>query len=371
MTDAGKKLKLLVEFGALISKEPRLDKLLSLIAEQVGKVLNCDRCGVFLIDKKTKQLWSTVTIGVRDIKIRIPLGKGIMGKVASVGKPINIKNAYTDRRFTVDIDKVLGYRTTSYMVVPLKDSKGEILGVFQVSNKLNAKHFTKEDEGLLSLLGTVASNTIENAKLYENLRSSQLETIYRLAVTAEYRDQQDTPRHLRTISTLSYMLAIAAGYSKEYAENLRYASPLHDIGKVGLSDSVLLKPGKLTKSEQERMKKHPIYGGKILVNAKSDLLKLAYRITLYHHERYDGSGYPYGLKKSKIPIEARILAIVDVFDALCMSRVYKSAWGVKKSYDYIVKNSGKLFDPKLVAAFKKIFPQIEELYTLGDDEFKP
>lgn len=364
MIDSAKKLKLLIEFGTLISKEPRLDKLLSLIAEHVSKILNCDRCGVFLIDERAHQLWSKVTIGIRDIEIRIPMGKGIMGRVAVTGKPINIKNAYADKRFTVDIDKVLGYKTISYLVVPLKDSKGEILGIFQVSNKLaKTQHFTRNDEGILTLLGTVASNAIENAKLYENLRQAQLETIYRLAVTAEYRDQQGTARHLRNISTLSYMLAIAAGYSREFAENLRYASPLHDIGKVGLPDSILLKPGKLGKSQYENMKHHPVYGSKILADARSELLKTAYKIVLYHHERYDGSGYPYGLKGKKIPPEARILAVADVFDALCMPRVYKSAWGSRKSYKYIVSQSGKLFDPKIVTAFKKIFPQIEQLYN--------
>lgn len=370
MIEPAKRLKLLVKFGSMISKEPRLDRLLSLIAEQVSKILNCDRCGVFLIDKKTRQLWSKVTIGIKDIEIRVPLGKGIMGHVAVTGKSINIKNAYIDKRFTVDIDKVLGYKTTSYLVVPLKDSKGEMLGVFQVSNKLNEKHFTKDDEGLLALLGIVASNTIENAKLYENLRSSQLETIYRLAVTAEYRDQQDTAEHLKTISTLSYMLALAGGYSKEFAENLRYASPLHDIGKVGLPDSILLKPGKLTKTEYEKMKDHAVYGAKILANAQSELLKLAYTIAMYHHERFDGSGYPYKLKGKKIPPEARILAVVDVFDALCMPRVYKPAWGTNKSYNYIVKQSGKLFDPKIVSAFKKIFPQIEEIYNRNSETGK-
>jgi response regulator RpfG family c-di-GMP phosphodiesterase len=363
MADSAKKIKLLIKFGALIAKEPRLDKLLALIAEQVSKILNCDRCGVFLIDKKAKQLWSKVTIGIRDIEIRLPMGKGIMGIAALKGKSINVKNAYKDKRFTVDIDKVLGYKTVSYLVVPLKNSKGDILGVFQVSNKLNTKHFTKEDEGVLSLLGTVASNAIENAKLYENVRNAQMETIYRLAITAEYRDQHDTARHLRTISNLSYMLALAVGCSKEFAENLRRASPLHDIGKVGLADSILLKPGKLTRREYEIMKDHTIYAAKILTNAQSDLLKLAYSIALNHHERYDGSGYPNKLRGKKIPVEARILAVVDVFDALCMARVYKPAWGTKKSYDYIVSQSGKLFDPKIVAAFKKIFPQIEELYN--------
>jgi len=360
--DAETKLQLLVQFGSVIANEPRLDILLGLIADKVREVLLGDRCTVFVIDKETDELWSTVAQGLEHNEIRVPIGKGIAGIVAKTGQTMNIPDAYADSRFTIDIDKVTGYHTKTILAVPLKNNKGELLGVFQVLNKQGGAPFDESDEGLMQLLSSVASNAIENAKLYESVRRSQLETIYRLAITAEYRDQQDTARHLRNISVIAYLIALAMGLKSEAAEDIKNAAPLHDIGKVGLCDAILLKPGKLTPEEYEEMKKHTVYGAKILANAESQLLQIAYKVTASHHEKFDGSGYPEKLKGDAIPIEARIVSVADVFDALCMPRVYKAAWGTAKAYDYIIAESGKSFDPVVVEAFKKAFPYIKEIY---------
>jgi len=359
--DAERKLQMLVQFGGLVADEPRLDRLLELIAEHVRRVLNGDRCTVFLYDPETRELWSKVAQGMEHHEIRAPIGKGVAGLVAKTGQAINLPDAYADPRFSADIDRVSGYKTRNVLAVPMKNKRGELLGVFQVLNKYSGS-FDENDEGLLMLLGSMASGAIETAKLYESVRKSQLETIYRLAITAEYRDQQDTARHLRNISKSSYLIAKAMGFSDAEADNLRHASPLHDIGKVGLADAILLKPGKLTEEEFAEMKKHTLYGAKILANAESDLLKIAYKVTASHHEKFDGTGYPQKLRGEEIPLEARIVSVADVFDALCMPRVYKPAWGTKKAYDYIIAESGKAFDPKVVEAFKIAFPDITEIY---------
>jgi response regulator RpfG family c-di-GMP phosphodiesterase len=190
-----------------------------------------------------------------------------------------------------------------------------------------------------------------------------METIYRLAVTAEYRDQQDTRAHLKNISIISYLLALALGMRRKDAELIKNASPLHDIGKVALSDTVLLKPGKLTPEEFEKMKMHTIYGGRILKGAHSKVLRVAQKMSLYHHEKWNGSGYPKGLKEEQIPVEARIVTVADVFDALCVVRVYKKAWKTDEAYEYILGESGKAFDPHIVNAFKKIYPSVRKLYA--------
>lgn len=367
-----KRLNLLVQFGSLITRETRLDNLLELIADQVRQVLNGDRCTVFLIDFENNELWSKVAHGMGQTEIRAPLGKGVAGIVATTGQIINIENAYEDPRFSIEIDKVTGYKTRNMLAVPLKNNKGEMLGVFQVINKMDGTSFDSEDEGILLLLGSVASAAIENAKLYGNVRRSQLETIYRLAMTAEYRDQQDTARHLRNISTTSYIIAKAMDVGNGDAEYIKYASPLHDIGKVGLTDAILLKPGKLTPEEYDEMKKHTVYGGKILANAESSVLKFAHRISVAHHEKFDGTGYPQGLKGDEIPLEARIVAVSDVFDALCMPRCYKPAWEPEKARDYIVGESGKSFDPRVVEAFIARFDEIRKVYgepCRGPDSF--
>ena len=363
---AEEKLNLLVEFGTRISCEIRLDKLLDIIAQQITKMLDVGRCTIYLKDVEKNELWSKIAQGrgLEHTEIRVPLnGNGVISICARSGETINLPNAYEDPRFSMDVDMVTDFRTHTLLAVPLKNNSGRVLGVFQVANKSDGNPFDKKDEGILLLLATLASSAIEIAKLYQDVHVAQLETIYRLAVTAEYRDQQDTRAHLKNISIISYLLALALGLNKHDAELIKNASPLHDIGKVALADNILLKPGKLTPDEFEIMKSHTIYGGRILEGAHSQVLKIAHKMSLYHHEKWNGSGYPKGLKGEEIPIEARIVTVADVFDALCMFRVYKKAWKTDDAYAYILEESGKSFDPHIVAAFKKIYPSVRKLYN--------
>jgi putative two-component system response regulator len=153
---------------------------------------------------------------------------------------------------------------------------------------------------------------------------------------------------------------MACGFDKERAELMLYASSLHDVGKIGISDTVLLKPGKFTAEERLIMNKHPLIGANILGNSKSALIKLARTIALYHHEKVDGTGYPHGLLGDKIPIEARIAAICDVYDALTSVRPYKEAWTNEQALTFIIDNAGSHFDAELVQNFQNIYPQILE-----------
>lgn len=358
-------LRLLVNFGGVVSKETNLNKLLELIAEQVKTILSCDRCSVFILDRQTNELWSKVALGMQTNEIRVPFGKGIVGHVASTGDTLNIKDAYQDQRFTQDIDRVTGYRTNSILAMPLKNVSGHIIGVFEAMNK-SGKPFNTDDEGILQLISSLAASGIENAQLYESLSNSQLETIYRLAVTAEYRDQQDTAIHLRHISEYSALIAHGLGLPEREVHNIRYASPLHDIGKVGIADAILLKPGKLTAEEFEEIKKHTLYGAKILCNAESSLLQIACKVASSHHEKFDGTGYPSRLKGEQISIYARIVSVADVFDALCAQRVYKPKWEPQKAREYIYAEKGKAFDPAVVEAFEKVYGEILKMHALGD-----
>ena len=363
---AEEKLRLLVDFGTRISSELHLDKLLDIIAQQITQMLDVGRCTIYLKDESKNELWSKIAQGkgLEHTEIRIPLNSdGFIALVARYGQTINLPNAYDDPRFSVDVDMVTAFRTHATIAVPLKNNSDQVLGVFQASNKSDGTPFDKNDEGLLRLLATLASGSIEIAQLYQEIRVAQLETIYRLAVTAEYRDQQDTRQHLKNISIIAYLLALALGMSKAEAELIKNASPLHDIGKVALADNILLKPGKLTPEEFEIMKSHTIYGGKILEGAHSKVLQMAHKMSLYHHEKWNGSGYPKGLKEEEIPLEARIVTVADVFDALCVFRVYKKAWKTEEALNYIIEESGKSFDPRIVAAFKKVYPSVKRLYA--------
>jgi putative two-component system response regulator len=163
------------------------------------------------------------------------------------------------------------------------------------------------------------------------------------------------------------------GLSFHEAEEIRYAAPLHDIGKVAIPDSILRKPAKLTTEEFDEMKKHTIYGAKMLANAESRLLRIAAKVAIGHHEWWDGTGYPYGLKGKAIPLEARIVTVADVFDALSSKRVYKGEWTVTDALKYIQERAGKQFDPKVVVVLAEKFSDVldardEENRRIVEDE---
>jgi len=193
----------------------------------------------------------------------------------------------------------------------------------------------------------------------QEIKDTELEIITRLAKASEFRDEE-TGNHILRMSYNCYLLSMACGFDKERAELMLYASSLHDVGKIGISDTVLLKPGKFTAEERLIMNKHPLIGANILGNSKSALIKLARTIALYHHEKVDGTGYPHGLLGDKIPIEARIAAICDVYDALTSVRPYKNAWTNEQALAFIIDNSGSHFDAELVQNFQNIYPQILE-----------
>jgi len=193
----------------------------------------------------------------------------------------------------------------------------------------------------------------------EELRTSHLEVVRRLAQTAEWHDDT-TGHHIARMSRLAHRLALAAGVEPERADMLLQASALHDIGKIGIPDRVLLKPGKLDDEEWALMKTHTTIGAQILSGSKSDVLRMAETIALTHHERWDGKGYPDGLAGSAIPIEARICSICDVFDALISERPYKKAWPVSEALAEIARMSGQAFEPWLVEVFlREIAPDAE------------
>ncbi|GGF12759.1 two-component system response regulator [Pseudoalteromonas gelatinilytica] len=184
----------------------------------------------------------------------------------------------------------------------------------------------------------------------EQLQLAHIDLIQRLGRAAEYKDT-DTGEHIARMSRYSKVLALAYGMSEYEAEQLKQAAPMHDVGKIGIPDSVLLKPGRLNENEYEHMKQHALIGAKILENSTSPLLQLAHKLALEHHEKWDGTGYPFGLKGEEISIEGRIVTIADVFDALTSKRPYKKAWSVEEALDLLKDEAGKHFDPQLVDLF--------------------
>lgn len=194
----------------------------------------------------------------------------------------------------------------------------------------------------------------------KELQRTHLQLIRTLGRAAEYRDNE-TGLHVIRMSHYAHQLALSAGLSKKAADELLHAAPMHDVGKIGIPDHILLKPGALDDDEWITMKKHPEFGAQIIGEHDSSLLKAASTIALSHHEKWDGSGYPNGLKGTDIPLVGRIIAIVDVFDALTTARPYKKAWTVEDATDLIRRESGRHFDPELVERFIGILPQVLEI----------
>ncbi len=191
----------------------------------------------------------------------------------------------------------------------------------------------------------------------EELRLTRLQIVQRLGMAAEYKDNE-TGLHVIRMSHFSRILALAAGFHGARADDLLHAAPMHDVGKIGIPDAILQKPGPLTAQEWQVMRGHPNIGAEIIGGCEVGLLNMAHCVALTHHEKWDGSGYPRGLQGADIPVEGRIVAIADVFDALTSERPYKAAWTVEAALEMITAQAGHHFDPELVSLFLARMPEI-------------
>ncbi len=213
----------------------------------------------------------------------------------------------------------------------------------------------------------VSERTKELKRAIEKTKLASLDTIHRLARAAEYKDE-DTGAHIQRMSQYSAAITRKMGLGDREVENMLYAAPMHDVGKIGIPDYILLKPGKLDLGEWEIMKKHSVIGAEILRGSDAEFIQLAETIALTHHEKWDGSGYPKGLRGSDIPLAGRIVAIADVFDALTSARPYKEPFSIKKSLDIVREGRGNHFDPDVVDAFFAIKDDILSIKEKHKDE---
>lgn len=285
---------------------------------------------------------------------RFALGKGLPGRVLMTGKPAWIKNVNMDDNFVrAKLVDDIGVKSGLAFPVLVGNEVSTVLEFF-------AKDEADPDQELLEVMahvGTQIGRVIERERAQHELEKTRFQIIRRLGRAGEYRDNE-TGMHVLRMSKVCYLLAIASGLSESHAEQILNASPMHDVGKIGIPDNILLKNGKLDGNEWEIMKTHAEIGGDIIGDSDSGLIKMARLIALNHHEKWDGSGYPNGLKGEAIPIEGRIAAICDVFDALTSERPYKKAWSIEEGVTFINDQSEKHFDPELVRLFNELLPDI-------------
>ena len=346
-----RRLTILFDITRNISTELKLDKLLLIMMDEVKRALMADRCTIFLLDKKKNELWSKVAHGEREIKF--PSYLGIAGYVATTGDILNIPDAYADPRFNREIDKKTGYHTKNMLTFPMRNKLGEIIGVFQVLNKHDGV-FTKEDEKLIDAISVISATHVENAQLYEEQKKTIDSFIETLASTIDARDPFMAGHSHRT-ALYADAIARVMNISQKRREILRYAALVHDYGKIAIREDVLKKKGILTKQEIEEMKDHPKVTREILkkINFNGNNISIP-AIAAAHHEKMDGSGYPDGIKGNDIPLEARILAVADVFDAYTSDRHHRKKKEFKEVLQILDKDSGSHFDENCVTAFKQI-----------------
>jgi response regulator RpfG family c-di-GMP phosphodiesterase len=220
--------------------------------------------------------------------------------------------------------------------------------------------FTKENEDFIKIFLKNLSLALDNFLLEQDSDEALKEILIRISNILEQRDMS-TGEHVNRVAKIVSIMASKLDFNKIEMENIYTASIMHDVGKVGISEEILLKPGPLTPEEFEIIKEHTTIGGKVFDGSNFELLKLAHIIALYHHERWDGKGYPTGLKGEHIPIIARIVSVADVFEALTHDRVYKKAWDKERAKAYILENSGIMFDEKIVKIFEKVYDEISEV----------
>jgi len=366
----------LVKISRSITALTDIDELLKVIAEETRNAMQADRCTVFLWDKDTNELWSKVALGVENKEIRFPADKGLAGYVVQTGETLNITDAYSDSRFNPEVDKNTGYHTKTILCMPIMNNNHEIIGAFQVLNKIDGI-FTKNDEDLLIAIGGSASIALENAQLFDQQLQMYREQkllfesfIDTLATSVDARDKI-TAGHSTRVKLYSSLIADELNLSQKDKNLLEKAATLHDIGKIGIRDSVLQKEGKLTDEEYKHIQEHVRITHNILNKLyMSPDFRIITEMASSHHEKFDGSGYYRHLKGEEITLGGRILAVADVFDAITSKRHYRDKMPIKNVLGIISDGAGSHFDPNLVDTFLKITLDKIVNVLLSDTEYK-
>ncbi|RKX94919.1 MAG: phosphohydrolase [Spirochaetes bacterium] len=404
------RLREIIRLDTEISTVQDLDILLERILTEARRITNADAGSIYIRDKdylvfsyvQNDTLQRKLPPGEKLIfttfKVKINK-KSISGYVAATGETLNIPDVYEideDAPYSFDssYDKISNYKTTSILTVPLKDTRGEVIGVLQLINKQNYKGkvvpFNDEDEIITLHFASTASMALQRARLTRAL-------ILRMIQMAELRDPKETGAHVNRVA--AYATEIYERWAKNRGmgqdeinkkrDILRSAAMLHDVGKIAISDVILKKPGRFTEEERKMMKAHTYLGARLFIDRQSEFDEIAMMVALTHHENWDGTGYPghidimtgkplktdskgrvVPLKGEEIPIFGRIVSIADVYDALSSKRVYKEAWTEKDVLCEIKKLSGKKFDPDVVDVFFDALDVIRSISSRYPDSKK-
>jgi HD-GYP domain-containing protein (c-di-GMP phosphodiesterase class II) len=313
--------------------------------------MGVERTSLFLADEETRQLRSCIAQGAEHLDIVQPFGVGLVGAAAAYRKILVIPDAYADPRFDRSWDVKSGYRTRNVLCGPLVTHERRLVGVLQILNKIDGA-FDDEDLSLFAAFSGFAAVAIENTSLYEERERLFQSLIHSLAAAVDARDPV-TAGHAERVAGYARAIAVKMGLDEREVRALDYAATLHDVGKIGVRDEVLLKAGRFTDEERKLAESHVVHTREILGNVyfPRDLRDIP-NIACAHHERLNGSGYPAGATGNATPRLAKILAVADVYDALvAFDRPYKKPWPSAEAIKLL--ENRELFDPEVVEALKK------------------
>lgn len=342
-------LRTLTKLSAILNSTLDPKEVQKRAMEAATELMNAEVGSLLLVDEKNNELYFEVALGEKGAQvkeIRLKIGEGIAGWVAQQGEPLIVEDVQKDPRFAKKADKKSSFVTRNMICVPVR-IKDKTIGVLQAINKEEGA-FAQEHLELFQMLANQVGIAIENARLMEDLRQTFYETAEALAEAIEKRDPY-TGGHTKRVLTYSMAAAGYMGLSPEEMEQLKLSAILHDIGKIGVEDRVLRKQASLNDEEFGLMKTHPRMGAEIMQHVE----KLKYVIPgmKYHHERFDGKGYPEGLKDVEIPLIARIISVADTFDAMTSDRPYRKGLSDEAAISELMKFSAIQFDPDVVKAF--------------------
>jgi len=344
-------INIIENLSETISSSLGMNELAGEIVKHTSTVLNVEICALLLLDENTDILSIIASTGIADESInsiRIKNGKEISGLVAKFNE-IKVINNLAIQASSYQLKYETCYKHT-LVSIPLS-IKNKVIGVLNVSNRKTGKPFSPVDVEILKIIALESAVALQNFKLIKEQHQDYINTIIALASAIDARDPY-TYQHSNNVTKYAVRIAKEMKLPSKMIEDIKYASLLHDVGKIGIRDDVLMKPGKLTDEEFLQIKNHPIKGEEIIKSLP--FLKGIGRIMRHHHERFDGKGYPDGIKGKDIELSARILKIADFFDAITTDRPYRKAFSLEEAKNELIKNKGVELDPNLTDCFLEI-----------------
>ena len=355
----------LIGVASDLTSELEFNRLFPMIIGRVTEAMEAERTSLYVIDWDNLELWTKVAEGVETITV--PLGKGISGRVAETGQLLNVADAWDLPYFDRSFDQRNNFRTRSVLCLPIRSRTGQNIGVLQVINKKGKDHFDRRDEVFMKGLASQVGIALENSLLIDELKLSFNSSITTLSAIVDARHPLTAGHSLR-VTEYSLLIAKEMHLSENDIEVLRLAALLHDIGKIGIRDAVLLKDGLFTPEEKQEMDSHPVKTRGILEKFYFPRrLRSVPDVACHHHEKVDGSGYPDGMNGDALPLGSQIIAVADVFDALTSRREYpkynshetmgREPMPLKAAISLLQQEAGSHLAPEVVSAFLRCLPQ--------------